>query len=141
MSNDIILVLDNACGRLFTASHGIIKSENFPSPYPNYTDCLWHIEVEEYRYLYIEFSYFNLPPKKERCINYMNIENSFGNYSYTFFGGKDSPVLFRPYYFGDNALKVVFRTGPNKKQNQGFKLKYVAFSRIPRSETLNVKGM
>ena len=96
----------------------------------------------------ITFLSFNLPPKDESGINYLQIVGSDEYYSQNFSGGDDGPTLLRRYTFYGNFLRVLFRTGRNKKHNYGFLLKYLAYAKVSipsnksaRGATLNGKGM
>lgn len=98
--------------------------------------------------LEITFLSFNLPPKNESCINYLKIVD--GNEDKVFYGGDDGPTLLSKYTFLGPVIRVVFRTGRNKKQNYGFQLKYftneylnvsIPFNKSDREANLIAKGM
>ena len=146
-SNDINLFLDSVCGRVLRAPHGIIKSPNFPSPYPDYSDCVWFIILEKYSDNRIQFLAFDLPPKNETCINFVKIKE-YGYGSYIYYGGSSIPSDFTWSY--GKVYVVEFITGQNKHQNYGFLLKYrtykssiisIASDENADVTNLNEKGM
>lgn len=121
MSNNINLSLDTDCGGVLTASHGIIKSQNFPSPYPDHSHCLWFIISTNIYPDRIQFLAFDLPLKSETCINFVKI-NAYGSHGYIYYGGSSIPSDFTDSY--GNIYVVEITTGQNKNQNYGFLLKY-----------------
>lgn len=138
-----LLISDNVCGGVLTELQGTIKSTNFPSPYPDYTECKWHIIAQTKMNWEIQFLFFDLPFESETtCNNYLEIEADDPFDYQQFCSGKRSPVLLKKYFFsGHNVLKIEFSTGRNERQNYGFWLKYFANSPHAIGETLNVKCM
>ena len=56
-----MLVVDNAsCGGDLTGLSGIIQSPNFPSNYPDFSDCEWTITVNSSSIVYFELLAFDL---------------------------------------------------------------------------------
>lgn len=125
MFNEINLFSDT-CGGILTALGGIIQSPNYPSAYPDDADCVWEIIGQRNMQFDIQFMSFDLPPKSQRCITYLKIADSIGDYFLNFYGGYEVPVIGERYTFFDNVLKVVFRTSRNEEQHYGFQLRYIA---------------
>lgn len=146
MSGDINLILDNNCGGVLRALHGIIKSPNFPSPYPDYSDCVWVIILEKSSDIRMQFLAFDLPPAIEPCINFVEIKE-YGYSGNIYYGESSIPSDFSWSY--GKVFVVEFRTGRNKNQNYGFLLKYRTYEQskisitakeIAKVANLNAKG-
>ena len=114
ISDDINLFLDSVCGRVLRASHGILKSQNFQSPYPDYSDCVWFIILERFSDLRIQFLAFDLPAKNETCINFVKIKEC-SYYGYIYYG--ESSITSDYTWPSGKVYVSEFRTGQSKHQN------------------------
>ena len=52
--------LDEICGGHLNGTSGVFKSPNFPSPYPNNTECIWVITVPEGSKVNLHFQSFDV---------------------------------------------------------------------------------
>ena len=118
------------CRRTFSGPEGVIKSEKYPSPYPDEEDCNWIIKVADDMKVKIEFEAFDLPSKKEICSNFLKLTSTGDLKNYIYCGNLIPP----DYISGRNEVEVQFKTGMNTNKNTGFFLKY--FSYKPTTTTL-----
>ena len=118
------------CRRTFSGPEGVIKSEKYPSPYPDEEDCNWIIKVADDMKVKIEFEAFDLPSKKEICSNFLKLTSTGDLKNYIYCGNLIPP----DYISGRNEVEVKFKTGMNTNKNTGFFLKY--FSYKPTTTTL-----
>ena len=121
MSGDINLILDNNCGGVLRALYGVIKSPNYPFPYPDYLDCVCIIILERDSDIRIKFLAFDLPPAIEPCTNFVEIKE-YGYSSHIYYGGSSIPSDFT--WESGRVFVVEFRTGQNINRSYGFLLKY-----------------
>ena len=109
----------------------MISSKNFPSPYPDFTDCVWFIMVKEGMKLEINFLTFDLPlSQKKRCIDYLRIRSygeSHVNYTDYINDNDESSTLPPKFISNGNLVEIIFRSGQNKDHNSGFLLKYFTY--------------
>ena len=142
------LFSDDYCGKNLAASHGTIKSPNFPFPYPDYTDCLWRIVLEKVTEIEIQFIAFDLSTTTQTNINYVKIKTG-DYYPYTIYSNYEPSLPFSITRTGQ-VFEVVFRTGQNKNRNYGFLLRYfpveyakmsIASNDGAKTASLNATGM
>ena len=111
------------CRRTFSGPEGVIKSEKYPSPYPDEEDCNWIIKVADDMKVKIEFEAFDLPSKKEICSNFLKLTSTGDLKNYIYCGNSIPP----DYISGRNEVEVQFKTGMNTNKNTGFFLKYFSY--------------
>ena len=111
------------CRRNFSGPEGVIKSEKYPSPYPDEEDCIWIIKVADDKKVKIEFESFDLPPKKETCSNFLKLTSTGDLKDYIYCGNAVPP----DYISGSNEVAVQFKTGKNTNISTGFFLKYLSY--------------
>ena len=111
------------CRRTFSGPEGVIKSEKYPSPYPDEEDCNWIIKVADDMKVKIEFEAFDLPSKKEICSNFLKLTSTGDLKNYIYCGNLIPP----DYISGRNEVEVQFKTGMNTNKNTGFFLKYFSY--------------
>ena len=58
------------------SSTGYIRSPNYPASYSSDVDCLWHVEVDGGKLLYITFLEFDLESGYVRLIGFLLINFS-----------------------------------------------------------------
>lgn len=105
------------------APRGTIKSENYPSPYPDNAECVWFIKAEEGMKVKIIYQDFDVPTGGEQCFDFLKLQN-VGEPLARFDCGPSLPPEF---ISRGNEVKVEFRTHQNKDQHTGFHLNYVTF--------------
>ena len=111
------------CRRTFSGPEGVIKSEKYPSPYPDEEDCNWIIKVADDMKVKIEFEAFDLPSKKEICSNFLKLTSTGDLKNYIYCGNSIPP----DYISGRNEVEVQFKTGMNTNKNTGFFIKYFSY--------------
>ena len=111
------------CRRTFSGPEGVIKSEKYPSPYPDEEDCIWIIKVADDMKVKIKFEAFDLPPKKETCHSFLKLTSAGDLKNYIYCGNSIPP----DYTSGSNEVEVQFKTGNNTNKSTGFFLKYLSY--------------
>lgn len=148
LSHYTYLFSDDDCGKNLGASHGTIKSPNFPFPYPDYADCVWRIVLQKVMRIEFQFIAFNLSTTSQTNINYVTIKtNDYYDYTIDSYYKHSLPSSFTR---RGQVFEVVFRTGQNKNRNYGFLLRYfqVEYAKISiasndgaKAASLNATGM
>uniref|UniRef100_A0A8C5UE38 Metalloendopeptidase n=1 Tax=Malurus cyaneus samueli TaxID=2593467 RepID=A0A8C5UE38_9PASS len=90
----------DCCSSVLPKSKGSFSSANYPSPYPNNSNCLWLIRIRRSK-IFLQFEAFDLQPSSDCSSDYIKIYN--GN-------SKSSPVLLDK-YCGKGALPSLVASG------------------------------
>ncbi|XP_075357733.1 astacin-like metalloendopeptidase [Mycteria americana] len=90
----------NCCSSVLSKSKGSFSSVNYPSPYPNNSNCLWLIRIHRSK-IFLQFEAFDLQPSSDCSSDYIKIYN--GN-------SKNSPVLLDK-YCGKGPLPSLVASG------------------------------
>ncbi|NXK39824.1 UVS2 protein, partial [Piprites chloris] len=90
----------NCCSSVLPKSKGSFSSVNYPSPYPNNSNCLWLIRIRRSK-VFLQFEAFDLQPSSDCSSDYIKIYN--GN-------SRNSPVLLDK-YCGKGPLPSLVASG------------------------------
>ncbi|XP_068539932.1 astacin-like metalloendopeptidase isoform X1 [Anas acuta] len=90
----------NCCSSVLPKPKGSFSSVNYPSPYPNNSNCLWLIRIRRSK-IFLQFETFDLQTSSDCSSDYIKVYN--GN-------SKNSPVLLDK-YCGKGPLPSVVASG------------------------------
>uniref|UniRef100_A0A8C3BKB3 Metalloendopeptidase n=1 Tax=Cairina moschata TaxID=8855 RepID=A0A8C3BKB3_CAIMO len=90
----------NCCSSVLPKPKGSFSSVNYPSPYPNNSNCLWLIRIRRSK-IFLQFEAFDLQTSSDCSSDYIKVYN--GN-------SKNSPVLLDK-YCGKGPLPSVVASG------------------------------
>ncbi|XP_039305004.1 cubilin isoform X2 [Solenopsis invicta] len=78
------LDMSKVCGGHYSKSNGIIRSPNYPNPYPNNKECVWIIEARNRYRIILTVDHFKLEKHADCAFDYLEIRNG---------GYESSPLL------------------------------------------------
>lgn len=105
-----------------TSETGTLASYNYPLPYDDSVECVWHINVDSDYNIKLSFEFFSLPQTSDCFEDYVEVRD--GQYSTSDLIGKycgsEKPSAITSDY---HDLRVAFKSS-GKTKYPGFKASY-----------------